>query len=61
MGGTYYPDIQRSLYDKGVPDRSRWVQEAGNIVLVEISKKLNEPPRQTTYHYARLKKDVKTL
>ena len=36
MGGMYYPDIQRSLYDQGVPDRSRWVQEAGNIVLVEI-------------------------
>ena len=36
MGGTYYPDIQRSLYDQRVPDRSRWVQEAGNIVLVEI-------------------------
>ena len=47
------------LYDQGTPDRSRWVQEAGNIVLAEISKKRNEkknePPRQNRYHYARLK------
>ena len=39
MGGTYYTDIQRSLYDQGVPDRSRWVQEAGNKVLAQISEK----------------------
>ena len=56
MGGTYYPDIQRSLYDQGVPDRSRSVQEAGNIVEVQISTKNKyEPPRPKKYHYAKLK------
>ena len=55
MGGTYYPDIQRSLYDQGVPDRSRWVQEAGNIVLVQISKKNMSLRDQKKYQYAKLK------
>ena len=36
MGGTYSTDILRSLYDQGVPDRSRWVQEAGNTFLAQI-------------------------
>ena len=53
MGGTYYPDIQRSLYDQGVPDRSRWVQEAGNTFLAQISEKKYEPPRPKKYHYAK--------
>ena len=45
MGGTSYPAGKRDLYDQGVQDRSRWVQETGNIVLVEIRVLRNEPPR----------------
>ena len=33
---TYSTDILRSLYDQGTPDRSRWVQEAGNTFLAQI-------------------------
>ena len=52
MGGTYYPDIQRSLYDQGVPDRSRWVQEAGkNSVLSEIEK-IWASKTNKKYHYS---------
>ena len=27
------------LYDQGTPERSKWVQEAGKIVLAQISEK----------------------
>ena len=47
MGGTYSTDILRSLYDQGTPDRDKYLQEAGNKLLAEISgKKTYEPPRQ---------------
>ena len=36
MGGTYSTTGKRSLYDQGVPERVRWVQEAGNMFLAQV-------------------------
>ena len=36
MRGTYSNTGKRSLYDQGVPERSRWVQEVGNMFLAKI-------------------------
>ena len=37
--------IFSSLYDQGTPERSRGVQEAGNMFLAQIRVLRNEPPR----------------
>ena len=60
IGRLYSTDFFRSLYDLATPERSKWVQEAGKIVLAQISEKRCEAPRQKKYHYARRKKHVKT-
>ena len=39
IGRLFSTDIFSSLYDLGTPERSKWVQEAGNPLLVEISEK----------------------
>ena len=61
MGGAYYTDILICLYDQGALDRSRWVQEAGNIVLADISKTKYEPPRQTNISLRKTQKAYKNI
>ena len=39
MGGTYSTDILGNLYDQGTPERVKYLQEAGNKLLAQISGK----------------------